>query len=78
MRKVYCQKKNGELITTNTYYAWEGFRLKGYQTLFFEGEFESEELDNIPLTKDDIVCGYIPIVRKVFDRLAITLLWKAY
>lgn len=71
MRKVYCQKKNGELITCNTYYAWEGFRLKGYQTLFFEGEFESEELDNIPLTKDDIVCGYIPIIRKVFDRLGV-------
>lgn len=71
MRKVYLQKKNGELITTNTYAAWEGFRLKGYETLFFEGEATSEELDNTPLTKDDLVCGYIPIVRKVFDRLGV-------
>lgn len=69
MRKVYCQARNGVPITTNTYYAWEGFRLKGYDVKFFEGEFTSPELDAISLTKDDIVCGYIPIVRKVFDRL---------
>ncbi len=71
MRKVYCQKKGGELLTTNIYYAWEGFRLKGYDVRFFEGEFTSSELDAISLSKDDIVCGYIPIVRKVFDRLGV-------
>lgn len=69
MRRVFCQKKNGELISSNTYCAWEGFRLKGYQTLFFEGEFESDELENIHLSMDDIVCGYISIIRRVFDRL---------
>jgi len=71
MRKVYIQK-NGEFITSNMYASWEGFRLKGYETIPFEGEFESPELDAIPLSKDDIVCGYIPIVRKVFDRLGAT------
>jgi hypothetical protein len=72
MRKVYCQKKDGELITCNTYCAWEGFRLKGYETLFFEGEFSSPQLDAIDLSRNDIVCGYIPIVRKVFDRLGVS------
>lgn len=71
MKKVYCQVKNGIPITTNIYYAWEGFRLKGYDISFFEGEFISPQLDNMPLTKDDIICGYIPVVRKVFDRLGV-------
>ena len=71
MRKVYIQKHNGEFITSNMYYAWEGFRLKGYETIHFEGVYNSPELDSLDLTKDDIVCGSIPIVRRVFDRLEV-------
>lgn len=69
MRRVFCLTKDGMPFTSNVFYAWEGFNLRGYDVRKFESK---AELDTLNLTKDDIVVAGIPIVQRAFDILGVT------
>jgi hypothetical protein len=67
MRKVYIQKKDDSFVDKNCYLAWDGFRLRGYETLFYTRDDLAKGL--LPLTKDSIVCGHIGIVQMALTQL---------
>lgn len=69
MRQVFLEKNSitGEYVTSNTYSAWQGFWLLGYECV----PFTWEQMDCLDITKDTVVNGYIRTARKAFQILEI-------
>lgn len=66
MRKVYIEKNEGpisEYVSVNTYTAWHGFYLLGYECV----PFTWSQFDFLEINKDNIVNGWIRSVRKAFQ-----------
>jgi hypothetical protein len=69
MARVYLQKKGGEFVSVNGYVAWDGFRLMGYETCFFE----YEGMDGLDLSADTVVHGSVGAVHRALIRLGCAL-----
>ncbi len=66
MRKVYLEKNVGpssEFVSVNTYLAWQGFHLLGYECV----PFDFTQMDYLDIDKESIVNGWIRSVRKAFQ-----------
>jgi hypothetical protein len=65
--RAYIQCKDGEPTNVNTFQAREGFRLLGVEVV----PFDVAELEALPLTAATIVCGYVGVVHRALERLAL-------
>ena len=66
---VYIVKPDDSVYSINRQVALVGFTLRGEEVVLFE----AEQIETIPLTEQDIVCGGVSIVRKAFDRLGFSV-----
>jgi ATP-grasp domain, R2K clade family 2 len=68
-RIVYLEKNeiHNEFINNNVFAAWEGFWLLGCECI----PFTWKQFDNLPITKESIVVGWIRTVRKAFSVLEV-------
>lgn len=69
MRKVFLEKNDitNEFVTSNTYSAWQGFWLLGYECV----PFTWEQMDYLDITKETVVNGYIRAARRAFQILEV-------
>lgn len=58
---------SNEIITENTYAAFFGFSIMGWEVVFYESAFPPEDL-----LREDVVVGWIPQVKKGLSNLGIT------
>lgn len=68
MRKVYLEKNSGptsEFVSVNTYTAWQGFHLLGYECI----PFTWDQIEYLDINKDTIVNGWIRSARRAFEIL---------
>jgi hypothetical protein len=68
---AYLQKKDGEFANLTVFNAWEGFKLLGIHTEFFEHKQLINGYLPIPLSKTTLVCGFIGDVRWALKELGV-------
>lgn len=71
LKLAYIQAANGIPATDPFYRAWEGFRKRGLRCELFEPQ--QLEQRTLPLAKDTLVVGGVPVVEAAFTALGITV-----
>jgi len=71
IKLAFIQAANGIPATDPFYRAWEGFRKRGLRCELFEPP--QLEQRTLPLAKDTIVVGGVPVVEAAFTALGITV-----
>lgn len=64
---AYVQAIKGRFTNVNTFSAAVGFEKLGREVV----PFEADELDSLPLDSGTMVCGFVGIVLRAFDRLGV-------
>jgi len=68
MTKVYAQKnKDGEWASVPVFVAVKGFSERGYEVI----PYLFEDMDKIPITREDIVVGGIQCIRKALNAFGV-------
>ena len=62
---VLIQKRNGEIATANGFAAYLGFRERGREI----GFFEPHEFEGLTLTREMLVVGGVPVVKRALEKL---------
>ncbi len=68
---AYLQKKDGEFFNLSTFNAWEGFKLLGIHTEFFDFKQMTNGWLPTPLSKNTLVCGSIGAVRWALKEIGV-------
>ena len=69
LRLVYVQAEDGIPATDSFYRAWDGFRKRGIRCELFE----PRQLDQLPLARDTLIVGGVPVVEAAFAALGIAV-----
>jgi hypothetical protein len=64
---VYVQRKEGEFVNETAFAFWHGCQMLGVETRFYE----AEQIDQLPLTRETLVHGWVGMVRRAFQRLGV-------
>ena len=65
----YLQRDRGDYVSPCVFSAMEGFRFQGVEII----GFEEDDLPNLPLTKQTIVCGWVRTVQNAFTLLGVEI-----
>jgi len=70
---AYIQKQDGEFINSSAFQAWEGFKLLGIHTEFFQRKQIKNGHMPIPLTKSTLVTGHIGSVKEALKEIGVVV-----
>ncbi|AMV28118.1 hypothetical protein VT84_27175 [Gemmata sp. SH-PL17] len=67
IKLAYIQSQNGIPATDSFYRAWDGFRKRGVRCELFE----PSQLEALPLARDTLVAGGVPVVEAALTKLGV-------
>ena len=71
LRLAYVQSENGIPAADSFYRAWDGFRKRGVRCELFEPK--QLEQGELPLSRDTLVAGGVPVVEAALTALGVTV-----